>query len=473
MYDSLLAHLSDLNINNVSVELFLSNEVRKCNNNSDIIGTDKGFTSDITITNIDMFETPTIKNGYSNKLFLIANANVVFDEFHEFISDSPIFALFINIMKIRNNYSNSNTLLLSASPCDISYLWDTVKYKTIVYPPKKHLNPIHDGKYLIRGIDNFIHDIKGSELIIFNSKKESQLLKSKLNNAYLYHSYFSDEYRNNMHKILFDLYGKKAEKKLDNIPFIATILVQASIDISVPTLYESVMSPEATIQRIGRVGRFGESDYDKYTITIFKQKTDNSNKDSSSEKCVNELFYDSILTNQWYDALKAYNNKYLTLKEIYEIYNQHVEKYSKKRKEFFTKKYNESQKRLSFIYPIKYNISLNVKSDIKTADSNKLRSVGTEIFYFTPTYNKNTLKLEDFNFSGPFSTKIYDSIEIDFDEDDKTKNKIIKAIKKISSSKDEKYQNIDYKNILEKEKKRKNFHLLSELKKMARKSNSP
>ena len=49
---------------------------------------------------------------------------IIFDEYHEFVSDAPIFAGFIKQMRIRNNMINGKTLLLSATPVKLENMWD-------------------------------------------------------------------------------------------------------------------------------------------------------------------------------------------------------------------------------------------------------------------------------------------------------------------------------------------------------------
>ena len=94
-----------------SVELFLSGEVvfSDINNNS-------GFESDIIVTNIDNFLSPSVKTTFADKLFLMNTADVVFDEYQELMTDEALLSAFINMIRVRHRYTKARTLLLSATP---------------------------------------------------------------------------------------------------------------------------------------------------------------------------------------------------------------------------------------------------------------------------------------------------------------------------------------------------------------------
>lgn len=448
IYDSIINELKSFKITNVKVELFLSNEVVKRNYQSD-----KEFESDIIITNIDNFESPSFKDKSATRLFTILNANVVFDEYHEFVSTCAYYSVFINLMRIRNKYTKSKTILLSATPVYINEMWESHadETKTIFLPNKnEHYKPSHDKKYKIRVVDKFKHDLTGCELIVLNSIKESQRVKSLENVKHLFHSSYIKEDKNEKIKLLCKEYDKHSDLNVNKDGVVSSLIMQASLDLSFDKLYESIMSPEATLQRIGRCNRFGT--YDDSVITIFKLYDENN-----SEGKVVDIFYDLKLAENWYQEILKYNNKYLSLSEIYEIYNKHILKFEEKRKKFFKDRYKVSKNKLKNIYPIRFDSTK--KDKILTSNSNKLRSVGSEIFYIVQWYDQS-------KWSDVFNTQIYNDFDKDFNEDLNILNRMGKVMKFLSD--DERF---DFSKMINKFKR--NRLTIDEIRRNARKSNTP
>jgi len=447
VYDSILNELKEFKETNVKIELFLNNTVLEKNHDNDDV-----FNSDIIITNIDNFESPTFKDNISKRLFTILSANVVFDEYHEFISTLPIFSNFINIMRMRHRYTNSNNLLLSATPINIEYFWDTINNQTSILPNKhEHYEAKHNDKYLIRVQKEFNYDLKGSDLVISNTISNSQRIKANTNSQILYHSGFVDERKNDIYNEIFSKFNKYSGNNTNKVSVTSSLIMQASLDVSFNKLYESVLSPEASMQRLGRCNRFGNFS-EQSIYTIFKEN-------NKSNDFVVGIFYKEYLRDLWYDEMKQYNNRELTLNELYDIYNSHTTKYKNKRKILFNQMFIESSDRLKNIYPFKFK-SKNEDNNIISAGSNKLRCNGNEIFCIVKHYNKN-------EFVGPFNTTIYNSFVKDFNEDSNTLKKMKKTIEFLSTNK-----NFDYSELTKNKYKFKNL-TIDHLRIYGKKSNTP
>jgi CRISPR-associated endonuclease/helicase Cas3 len=383
VYESIKAELSNMKID-LNIELYLTNEVKDSNHGS------KGFDSDIIITNIDSYLKPCVNNGVSDKLFFINSCDVIFDEYHELVSDEAMFACFVNIMTVRHNFTTSKTLLLSATPSTMNYLWDKNGKETSILPNKtEHYKPAHDKKYnfSISTISNII-DIKNhivdnsSSLLLVNSISNSQKMKFCLNAKYLIHSEFETNRKIVLFKGLIDLYGKKT-KRLDNKEnVVATHVLQASLDVSFKNLLEIVLSPEGTLQRIGRDNRWG--DYLESSIKCFVV-------DDESEKCTINVLYDKELNSLWVLELKKINNVEIGLEEFYVIYNQFNITHFDKIKSYLNKKMYDklgSLRKLSYICPNKYN-KKEIDDDIICSGGNKLRSSDKTCFIIAKKYKSN------------------------------------------------------------------------------------
>lgn len=454
VYYSILHELKKLNLTNVSVELYLTGELKEKNHNND-----GEFNSDIIVTNIDNFLSPSIKDNIADRLFITHSANIVFDEYHEFVSSDAYFSCFINLMRARHRNTESRTLLLSATPINITYFWNTQGRQTTVLPnADTHYPAMHDKKYKIKIQNHLSNKLDKSEIIIFNSIFESQLMKRYSLNTMLYHSEFVEEVKNEKFGKLLNDFGEN-NTTFDNYNVIGTLIAQASLNVSFQNLYESIISPESTLQRIGRCDRFGKYPTPS-TITIGKVADSDGNRTySRSETSVIELLYDAKLTDKWFNEMKKYDNKELTLNELYVIYNSFNAINNTEIKKYINTRYRASLMLLSEVYPYKFSGKKN--TDIITAGSNKLRSSGNELFYLARWYNDKD------KYVGLFSTQIYKTIAEDFHEEGNMVAKLLGSMSTIMKKGNN--PDIDYSEILEDKK----TITLDEIRKYGRKSNTP
>jgi len=429
VYENVKEELSKMHIS-PTIELILHGDV--------IYGPYKDpYKSDIIITNIDNYIAPSNNNNlllYNN---LINSASVIFDEYQELITKSALFAAFILIMKGRNLLTNSETLLLSATPNMINHLWEGNKFynkPTQILPNNnKHFNAQHNNpfKFKIKENQKNIDNIqKTNSLVIYNSISDSQ--KAMYNGKYekLIHSLFTDNKKKDNLKYLLNNFGKYKHFNNNN-NIVGTHILQASLDISFKHVYESVFSPDSTLQRLGRNNRWGDINDSTFTSIMLNNKSDKSTIDFLFDKDIQKL---------WFEHIKKYNNKLLTLNDFYNLYNDFYKKHDKKIKYYIERLYKKSNKNLEQIYPIKY-YNKSKKQNI-TAGSNKLRSNGNDIFYIVKNNNTN-------KWIGLFTEEIRDDIDKQFNEDGNTLNKIIKEMKKINNLQS---YDFDYSKILNKNK---------------------
>jgi CRISPR-associated endonuclease Cas3-HD len=412
LYASITDECNNLNIS-PSIQLILTNEVKKTNN--DDLGL---FEADIIITNIDNFLAPSFKNDIMDSSSLLLGANVIFDEYHELISNAPLMGLFINIMRVRHRLNRVDTLLLSATPIECEWLWDSIGYKTQILPNKEnHYPPIHNKPYKLIVTNKKPSVLPNSNtLVIKNTIKSAQ--HEKLDNEYflLLHSDFIDEKKENDFIKLLTNYGKYSVIDNNKPNVIGTHIIQASLDISFNHLIENVLSPQSTIQRIGRCDRFGDS-VGQTSITILKELGSNENYVKSENK-IKDILYSRNLSDCWFEYIQKHTNKDLTLSDFYSIFNEFNKENSKAIKNFVRTKYDESLNHLVNIYPIKYDKKM--KSNVLTAGSNKLRSVNNEIFFIVKHQDS-----ED-RWVGPFTKEVFSDFDRMFRED----SNVLKRMKK-------------------------------------------
>lgn len=407
VYISLLQELEAYDISDkLSIQLYLTGEVKNWNNDDK-----KGeFESDIIITNIDNYLKPSFDNSKLEQNFIINSANVVFDEFHELIQETALLSLFIMTMKIRHRFVNTKTLLLSATPNNITYLWDTKNNQTGIYPNKDtHFDAAHNKPYTI--VDKKIEETNTLTICNSISYSQDEYLKTKVkcNDTILIHSLYTPKRRSELTDTLYKRYGKKNILK-DKGKVISSPILQAGFDISFKNLNESLFSPDFTLQRWGRCNRWGEYIMGK----IFFYRID-----KLSEK--KAILYNPTLLDKWYGVLEKLIGKTITLNDFYIIYNKFYKDNDNLIKNYNNILYETSKKHLKKIYPIKI---LNPKPGNKTlfaVNSNKLRTNNKEgIFYI--------VKCEDTKqWVGPFndSNLFPDKYNID-------KFKVFKVIDKLT-----------------------------------------
>lgn len=441
LYESITKELGNLNISNINIQLVLSSEIKKTNNGDRDI-----YDADIIVTNIDNFLAPSFKNSIMDSGSLLYSSNVIFDEFHVLIDDAPLMSLFVNIMRSRHKLTSSKTLLLSATPMLCTHLWDSgFNNITKILPDKNsHYPSVHSELYNINLVMDRT-DIKedNNMLVVENTIRNSQIAKSDSIYDMLLHSDFLDDVKEKKLYKLLNEHGKDNKCNKSNI--LGTHILQASLDISFNNLYETILSPESTIQRIGRINRWGMKNTSS-NIYIFQKK---------DERMIKNILYNEELSNKWYTFISMYNNKSLTLDTLYTIYNDFTNKNRKEIEQYVTSRFDTSKRHLSKIYPIKINNTK--KSNIKTSGTNKLRSVNNEIFYIIKHIDRD-------EWVGPFSKSLLQDFDKEFSEQSNTKRRMENTMKKLLND-----SRFDYKEILGKKK----YTTIDSIRRICNKSNTP
>lgn len=377
-YDSIISELDTMGYSNrISVGLLLQGEYKYGDENSDII-----------VTNIDNFLSMMVKNNMAHNLLKELAGNVIFDEYHEFLCEQPLFAAFISYAYTRTNWTNSKSLFLSATAIrfDDYFRWDNINF----IRPKAYNGDmkvkIHINKY--NDINEFhLPETDKDSLVITHTVKQAQMIyknvSQNLNDTSLLHAMFTDTRRKEIEDMLYKTHGKKSPVEQRNA-VIGTNALSTGLNISAHNIYDFIINPEGTIQRgCGRGGRFGEKEYDcvNYHVCILEG-------DKSSDTFISKT-YDKDLYFKWYKMLEEYNDKIITKDKLYELYNEF---YSNNESLFMKYVYNtfiKSASCLKRFFPYATH-----KKDKNKPDRNKLsknysyRGEGNSI-YVTARYTDN------------------------------------------------------------------------------------
>lgn len=370
VYDSILKEINILKIE-CSVEMYVTGERKETNVKDDR----KEFDSDIIVTNIDAILSPMVNNRVAGRLFTVYGCDIVLDEFHECVSDAPIFAAFITYMRIRHCLLNNvRTLLLSATPSYLNFLWELNGVKTLFLPNEnEHYKPQHDFDYKINFIDKFPTKAEKGSLLVCNSVKNSQDNYYKDYN-YIIHHNFTDKDRELKENEIKKAFSKNGNGVVNGESVSAALVVQAAMDISFRELFDSICSPDSTGQRIGRINRWGT--LQQYIPTInFLNSIDNK-----SEKRTVDMIYDIDLRNKWLDFLKSelQGKEFMNLEFFYKIYNKFYIIYREDYKKFVKEKYKNGLEELIDFKPKKY---INIEKKEVKSFGKSLRSPNGSYYY--------------------------------------------------------------------------------------------
>lgn len=287
----------------------------------------KYLSGDVIITTIDqLVNSITTHKGVSIYTdFMMSHA--VFDEFHEFASMNAMNLLFAEILRSKANDSmNSSALLVSATP---NYLYcekvlgvspsDFVEMETSNKSNYKiSFESFHDGTEdadhpLVRPVDP-------GTIVISNtaSMAQSSFLKNLGEpDAILFHSRLASLDKEELFSEVFESFKKDGTRKYKVLR--SSPITQASLNITCSNMITEATSPENTLQRLGRLDRFGESDeVNELTIALPESLKVNKIIDKEGRFLNSMNVFHTCYA--WYDFLKSKDLEITTLSNLYALY---------------------------------------------------------------------------------------------------------------------------------------------------------
>jgi CRISPR-associated endonuclease Cas3-HD len=346
LYKTITKELNALGLSDkVSVALLLTNEWVYGDSNSDII-----------VTNIDNFVRPTMKADSNIYSFNMLYCNCIFDEFHEYVDNQALMALFNVMLKSRFACKNSKTLLLSATP--IMNFIDSMKDDENFRYFKYDYDPILSKKIIFSYGENIGDDFlnKQNWLISVNTVNKSQEVYTSGIVDDIIHARFTE---NDLSERLNDMYREHSKDGEMKTSWVATNILSTGIDVSFGNMMVSWPTPERLLQAGGRCNRWGEC------IEIPKWKLVRDRSDFIEKRGV-DAFTDSDFAIKFYNYLTEVfdNESVIELRDLYRarssFYEREKESYSK----LFKSTLKESIKnlrKLSYTYSNKNNNDTNVK----------------------------------------------------------------------------------------------------------------
>lgn len=396
-YQSLKSELETMQMaNKVSIALLLHSEYIEGDENADII-----------VTNIDNFLSPMVKNSLSHKLIQEIGGNVIFDEYHEFMSNCPLYSAFIGLLYTRTMFTNTKTLLLSATPLrfDTAFGMDN----NITFLKATPFNGDMKVNVKVQEMEN-VTDLKADwkdTFIFTNTVRQAQDIYSHLNknsDNILMHARFPKQRRIDIENNVYEKHGKKSIVAERNT-VVSTNILGVGIDASAKSSYDFAVSPEDTIQRgCGRTGRFADEYDDGINYTLCVLTDDKATKNFITRT------YNSSLNEKWIKVIKAFDGKTITKNDLYDAYYKFYEDNSLDANRMFRRFFSESAEQLKEMHPYS-----SKKKRVKTStDEEKLmdglsyRGMNSSIYVVANYKDKEEICdqiILDRNFIGKFETE--------------------------------------------------------------------
>lgn len=392
VYKNILGELKALGLQDtVSVSLLLSGKYEHGDEDSRIV-----------VTNIDNFFNPNTSTRYNERCIDMFKSNVVFDEFHEYLSEEAIMAGFMTILHSRNLCQNAKTLYMSATPIPNLYdiYGDTNEINVKVFP--KDDTPLfgEDKKVKITFGSEFKGAFKGSNhLVSVPTVKSAQLIYNKSKTDQCYHAQFTRADRENKIQELYDTHGKGCNVQNS---YVSTNALSTGLNVSFDNMTIITPTPERLLQVGGRVNRYGTNDLSEYVILDEKVLK----KDFKSDKCFLEKTHPlkgvSVLPliNAWLEYLKAYVDAHSEDGTLYlkDLYNAREEFYASEGGKRIFGRYFERIQLASFnnLSQITYTYSgKRLEDDDSKTIVNKPSLRASNDAIFIKVYDMNTKKLID------------------------------------------------------------------------------
>ena len=296
----------------LSVGLYMSGKYVHGNENSDIL-----------IMIIDSFLAPLYRNTDAHLFIRRLGCNIIMDEYHEFFTSEPLFAGFINTMYARNWYTDSRTLLMSATPRNLPVFDLFLKYgKYTEYRPEPYNGQMKINIKFVKVNNPSSLDIKKVKdafvIMPMISAAQEVFVHMKSEKDDILHSKFKKFDRKEKEKHLYTTHDKMSGEYDRNVFYGTHILITGN-DISANNIFEVPMTPDKTIQAVfGRCGRYNESFYNGIVNYYVVEMTD-KNYVSAITELRNQMFSDE-LTKKWIESLRQYDGKVLTKDELYSLW---------------------------------------------------------------------------------------------------------------------------------------------------------
>lgn len=322
VYENIINELKALN-GEISVELFLTGNRVACNNENVPV-----FSSDIVVTNIDNLLKPMISSQVADHLYKVLNADIVFDEFHEFVSDTPLFTCFVELMKMRTKLKDRSTMLLSATPMKLAKLWYPSKDLTVYLPGKgRHFQAAYSDPIHLYFTKSEMPEYVPGGMVMYNSIANTQkayFTCDNLDKRMIAHSKYIKIGRKCRMDEILKKFGIGGDGVLSRYCVYSAHVLKAAVNVSFREVHISCGGAEMTLQamRSNRFGELGEA-------VVHVHHYSNFDGQKRGEMAAINASWDTKLCDGFYNYMKEHFGEYkcTNMDEIYVKYNEYLDEY--------------------------------------------------------------------------------------------------------------------------------------------------
>lgn len=332
--------LIDVYLPDAKVEIF-TGEFKYTNSWDNTTSEKDYFSGDVVVTTIDQILGSIVTHTNVNTLLPFMDAQIVFDEYHEYIGMEIFNLLFAELIANKNMRSRDDkrTLLVSATP-HYSYLKNIldIDSRDVIEMPS-----FNNSQYKIEFItyneadvlsNPFYKSYADSTFVISNTAQTAQLsflYQKDAENSILFHS----KYKRSDKKYLFnEVYESFKQDGLQKYKVLrAGPIVQASLNISCDYMLSEMSTPENILQRLGRLDRFGKNAEINTLKIAITEDVKRGKQTGSSAKFLSSL--SGLQTAKaWFEYLTdQLADRIFKLPELYKLY-----------KDFYTSNHQKSIK---------------------------------------------------------------------------------------------------------------------------------
>ena len=233
------------------------------------------FSGDVVITTADQILKSILTHSNVTSLIEFMQVHVVFDEYHEYINMPAFNLFFAELVRCKAlSKSSAKALLVSATP----------NYYFIENLLQLHredvvgIDSFNQTPYQIefQNFDEARQDASNplfalqpaNSIVISNTATTAQrsfILNQNVENAMLFHSKYKEADKSALFDLIFNSFKQDGARLFDTLR--SGPIVQASLNITSRRMVTEFTSAENWLQRLGRLGRFGENTQGSHYLT--------------------------------------------------------------------------------------------------------------------------------------------------------------------------------------------------------------
>ena len=270
-------------LHSTALDYYLQNEIDQELDVMDYYNKSRQFSMPLSITTMDqLFDFVFKYQGHELKLATVSYSKVVIDEIQMYSAD--LLAYLVYGLKKIHEFGGKIAILTATFPPFIKDLLDPIEFQEglFVTDIRRHHVYVYKEKmsssHIIRKFnENMQKGVSNKILVVCNTVKKAQQMYKELKvlgNVHLLHSRFIQKDRSQKEKEIISFgrtYNEDGSIHVSSGIWIATQIVEASLDIDFDYLFTELSDLNGLFQRLGRCNRKGVKKVDEPNCFIFTE----------------------------------------------------------------------------------------------------------------------------------------------------------------------------------------------------------